>query len=201
MRLTLPIMSMVITSYIPAEKISRAVEHPCQFWIGIRPFRLSVFGRRQQSEPTELSTLVIRFLSHHGLQDFKLTFRPVGRKKTRAKRGDTMINRVRPIAGRVQTGQTLEQLFRLKLYEIAPEIRGWIDSNQYRAVLTDNDDSEMPLSKTISELQGHHEASFQKALDRSRRDIEKVLRDCDRRLQPTEVDKLVRDILKERKGK
>ena len=49
MRLTLPIMSMVITSYIPAEKFSRAVEHPCQFWIGIRPFRLSVFGRRQQT--------------------------------------------------------------------------------------------------------------------------------------------------------
>ncbi|WP_312844636.1 YkvA family protein [Diaphorobacter nitroreducens] len=39
---------MVITSYIPAEKFSRAVEHPCQFWIGTRPFRLSVFGRRQQ---------------------------------------------------------------------------------------------------------------------------------------------------------
>lgn len=38
---------MVITSYIPAEKFSRAVEHPCQFWIGTIPFRLSIFGRRQ----------------------------------------------------------------------------------------------------------------------------------------------------------
>jgi hypothetical protein len=40
-------MSMVITSYIPAEKFSKAVEHPCQFWIGTIPFRLSIFGRRQ----------------------------------------------------------------------------------------------------------------------------------------------------------
>ena len=44
---------MVITSCIPAEKISRAVEHPCQFWIGTRPFRLSVFGRRQHPEVFE----------------------------------------------------------------------------------------------------------------------------------------------------
>ena len=40
----------MITSYIPAEKFSRAVEHPCQFWIGTRPFRLSVFGRRQHAK-------------------------------------------------------------------------------------------------------------------------------------------------------
>jgi len=40
---------MVITSYIPAEKFSRAVEHPCQFWIGTIPFRLSIFGRRQHA--------------------------------------------------------------------------------------------------------------------------------------------------------
>jgi hypothetical protein len=49
MRRTLPIMSMVITSYIPAESFSRAVEHPCQFWIGTLDFRLSIFGRRQHS--------------------------------------------------------------------------------------------------------------------------------------------------------
>jgi hypothetical protein len=50
---------MVITSYIPAEKFSRAVEHPCQFWIGTRPFRLSVFGRRQQIGFTITSVLGI----------------------------------------------------------------------------------------------------------------------------------------------
>jgi hypothetical protein len=38
---------MVITYYIPAESFSRAVEHPCQFWIGTLDFRLSIFGRRQ----------------------------------------------------------------------------------------------------------------------------------------------------------
>jgi len=47
--MTLPSKSMVITSYIPAEKFSRAVEHPCQFWIGTSRFRLSVFGRRQKA--------------------------------------------------------------------------------------------------------------------------------------------------------
>ncbi|ART59530.1 hypothetical protein CBP36_12410 [Acidovorax carolinensis] len=46
---------MVITSYIPAEKFSRAVEHPCQFWIGTIPFRLSIFGRRQQTVLQEYS--------------------------------------------------------------------------------------------------------------------------------------------------
>jgi len=40
---------MVITFYIPAESFSRAVEHPCQFWIGTPDFRLSIFGRRQQA--------------------------------------------------------------------------------------------------------------------------------------------------------
>ena len=48
MRRTLPIMSMVITFYIPAESFSRAVEHPCQIWIGTLHFTLSIFGRRQQ---------------------------------------------------------------------------------------------------------------------------------------------------------
>jgi hypothetical protein len=41
---------MVITYYIPAESFSRAVEHPCQFWIGTLDLRLSIFGRRQQIE-------------------------------------------------------------------------------------------------------------------------------------------------------
>ncbi len=59
MRLTLPIMSMVITSYIPAEKFSRAVEHPCQFWIGTIPFRLSIFGRRQHPMFTDSMALVV----------------------------------------------------------------------------------------------------------------------------------------------
>jgi hypothetical protein len=34
MRLTLPIISMVITFCSPAEVFSRPVEHPGQFWIG-----------------------------------------------------------------------------------------------------------------------------------------------------------------------
>ena len=50
MRRTLPIMSMVITFYIPAESFSRAVEHPCQIWIGNFDLKLLIFGRRQQSE-------------------------------------------------------------------------------------------------------------------------------------------------------
>jgi len=49
MRRTLPIMSMVITFYIPAEIFSRTVEHPCQFWIGTLDFRLSIFGPRQHN--------------------------------------------------------------------------------------------------------------------------------------------------------
>jgi hypothetical protein len=50
MRLTLPIISMVITFYVPAEIFSRSVEHPGQFWIGTYAFRWSVFGWRQHSE-------------------------------------------------------------------------------------------------------------------------------------------------------
>ena len=49
MRRTLPIMSMVITFYIPAEGFSRAVEHPCQIWIGNLDLRLLIFGRRRQT--------------------------------------------------------------------------------------------------------------------------------------------------------
>jgi hypothetical protein len=49
MRLTLPIISMVITFYVPAEIFSRSVEHPGQFWIGTYAFRWSVFGWRQQT--------------------------------------------------------------------------------------------------------------------------------------------------------
>ena len=40
---------MVITFYIPAESFSRAVEHPCQIWIGNLDLRLLIFGRRQQN--------------------------------------------------------------------------------------------------------------------------------------------------------
>lgn len=112
-----------------------------------------------------------------------------------------MVEVIRPIAGKVQKRQTLQELLDNKLYKIAPEIGEWISSNQYKAVLTDHDGIEMPSTKTMVELQGHHEAAFQKALDRSRRDIEKVFRDCDRRLEAADVDKLVRKILSERKGK
>jgi len=34
---------------VPAEIVSSTVEHPCQFWIGTRAFRLLIFGRRQHS--------------------------------------------------------------------------------------------------------------------------------------------------------
>jgi Domain of unknown function (DUF4113) len=47
---------MVITFYIPAESFSRAVEHPCQIWIGTFDFRLSIFGQRQQSMKQERRT-------------------------------------------------------------------------------------------------------------------------------------------------
>lgn len=61
--LTLPIMSMVIASYIPAEKFSRAVENPCQFLVGTRPCRLSVFGRRQHyGEAVDAATLIPHML-------------------------------------------------------------------------------------------------------------------------------------------
>ena len=50
MRLTLPIISMVITFLVPAEIFSRSVEHPGQFWIGTYAFRWSVFGWRQQPQ-------------------------------------------------------------------------------------------------------------------------------------------------------
>ncbi len=50
MRLTLPIISMVITFLVSAEIFSRSVEHPGQFWIGTYAFRWSVFGWRQQPQ-------------------------------------------------------------------------------------------------------------------------------------------------------
>jgi hypothetical protein len=49
MRLTLPIISMVITFLSPAEIFSRSVEHPGQFWIGTCASSWSVFGRRQHT--------------------------------------------------------------------------------------------------------------------------------------------------------
>jgi hypothetical protein len=58
MRLTLPIISMVITFQVPAEIFSRSVEHLGQFWIG-HAFRWSVFGWRQHLLGYNRSTIEV----------------------------------------------------------------------------------------------------------------------------------------------
>ena len=59
-RRTLPIMSMAITFYIPAESFSRALEHPCQIWIGNLDLRLLICGRRRQTRSLTLAKAGIK---------------------------------------------------------------------------------------------------------------------------------------------
>jgi hypothetical protein len=47
-------MSMVITSFAPAEKFSRGVIHPGQFRVGTTLKKWSVFGWRQQLKNLKL---------------------------------------------------------------------------------------------------------------------------------------------------
>lgn len=149
----------------------------------------------------QLSDFVDSFLVHHGLQDFDLAFAPPRRGSRRAKRGNTLIEVIRPIAGKkISPSATLAELLETKLYTISPEIGEWVSSNRYKAVLTDHDKAEIPHTKTIGDLRKHREQGFNKAMERSRKDIEKVFQECDRRLGGDEVNKLASAIVKERKG-
>ncbi|MBT3068787.1 HEPN domain-containing protein [Rhodoferax sp. U11-2br] len=93
-------MSMVITCKTRAESFSRAVEHPCQFWIGTLDLRLSIFGRRQQSDKTR--KLFLDYLQVDVTAGWKwLNYDPATAKKTLddfiGRRGDA-VHRSKPLA-------------------------------------------------------------------------------------------------------
>jgi hypothetical protein len=152
---------------------------------------------------TTLGTLLEAFLRKQDLDDCTITFEPHHAKVARrSKRSNaTLADAVNPGAvPRVSDTKTVGDLLE-KLLSLSNEMRAWTTegNRRYMPRLWDHTGVRVKDSTPLGELRQRATEQQQEGLRRARRILTKALQDCDRLTESSEVDKLLKAMLAERR--
>lgn len=150
----------------------------------------------------ELNDLLQKFLQHQNLADFSLVFEPFTRRGSRrAKRGTSTIQANDPFASTVlPKTRNVQELF-AKLNALAPETGEWFEKKEHRPRLYDDVGVLIKDDELLGDLRTRSVTRLQEGEQRSRKILLKAIQSCDRLLDAADVNRIIKDILAERRAR